>query len=388
MRDKNSRKLRTMNLNSASRNSTERKWSKAGNQKSDMRSNGRRGEFSRRQQLFPNEQKSRSEKSKSSKQQPAQKSKLKSQNSEIDGRAVQSLSRKETDHRQFFTTTAEEDQLWESNCSSLLPDDSSGRDWLAFDRSDANPSMKKKKTGSCKNCNEKDLLIEELSIQVEELLLTQSDDITPLTSRSRSSSETSDDQYLDIDLVLKKIAELNFVMTESGGEITSQNDHSRSSQDIKSGGFSKAPILNITFYKNGFQLENETIFRHYRQNDSRAFIRDICDGYFPSLLQRKYPEGVLFLVIDKRFEKSPPIGTLPFAGKGFSLSNTKSVVTLPHLQITTTNIGDKVISPLGNRNLKPLAMTKGSGSRKSLPSKSRNKPASSKSMPFRVLTVS
>lgn len=33
----------------------------------------------------------------------------------------------------------------------------------------------------------------------------------------------------------------------------------------------------------------------------QQFIRDICDGYFPSELQAKYPDGVPFQVISRSY---------------------------------------------------------------------------------------
>lgn len=57
----------------------------------------------------------------------------------------------------------------------------------------------------------------------------------------------------------------------------------------------KADILNITFYKDGMELENNP-FRKYSTESCLAFFRDLEDGYYPTELKESYPEGVIFKV--------------------------------------------------------------------------------------------
>lgn len=56
-----------------------------------------------------------------------------------------------------------------------------------------------------------------------------------------------------------------------------------------------APCLHLKFYKNGMILQNGPL-RPYEQLETVSFVRDILDGYFPSELQKHYPNGVPFKV--------------------------------------------------------------------------------------------
>ncbi|XP_066907345.1 myosin-2 heavy chain isoform X3 [Halyomorpha halys] len=122
--------------------------------------------------------------------------------------------------------------------------------------------------------------------------------------------QTSVDFVPDLDKVIAIIGELN--------ERTSLESH------IKIIGnearFQKADILNITFYGDGMELENNP-FRKYSTEFSLAFFQDLEDGYYPTELKESYPEGVIFKVIDKR---SKPYGVRmkeesEFSGPGHRL---------------------------------------------------------------------
>lgn len=51
----------------------------------------------------------------------------------------------------------------------------------------------------------------------------------------------------------------------------------------------------LRFYKNGMVIEDGKL-RPYNDPNTVSFIRDILDGYFPSELQKSYPNGVPFKV--------------------------------------------------------------------------------------------
>jgi UBX domain-containing protein 11 len=57
--------------------------------------------------------------------------------------------------------------------------------------------------------------------------------------------------------------------------------------------------IKLRLYANGIALYNGP-FRDFSDSLTRKFCIDIMDGYFPSELQTKYPDGVPFDVIDKR----------------------------------------------------------------------------------------
>ena len=57
--------------------------------------------------------------------------------------------------------------------------------------------------------------------------------------------------------------------------------------------------IPLTIYNNGMVLF-EGPFRPYSDRETRQFIIDIMDGYFPSELQQRFPEGVPFIFVDRR----------------------------------------------------------------------------------------
>uniref|UniRef100_A0A8C0LB70 UBX domain-containing protein 11 n=1 Tax=Canis lupus dingo TaxID=286419 RepID=A0A8C0LB70_CANLU len=57
-------------------------------------------------------------------------------------------------------------------------------------------------------------------------------------------------------------------------------------------------------------------FRPFRDLSTQRCLRDILDGFFPSELQRLYPDGVPFKVSDLRNQVYPENGLDPFPGEG------------------------------------------------------------------------
>jgi UBX domain-containing protein 11 len=57
--------------------------------------------------------------------------------------------------------------------------------------------------------------------------------------------------------------------------------------------------IKLTMYKNGLMLYDGP-FRSFAEGITRKFCIDLMDGYYPSELQEKYPEGVKFDLVDKR----------------------------------------------------------------------------------------
>ena len=58
--------------------------------------------------------------------------------------------------------------------------------------------------------------------------------------------------------------------------------------------------VQLTLYANGI-LMFEGPFRPFTDPSTRACVQDIMDGYFPGELQKKYPDGVPFIVITSLF---------------------------------------------------------------------------------------
>ena len=55
--------------------------------------------------------------------------------------------------------------------------------------------------------------------------------------------------------------------------------------------------INLILYANGLVLFSGP-FRPFTDPSTRCIVRDILDGYFPSELQRRYPEGVPLKVLE------------------------------------------------------------------------------------------
>lgn len=53
--------------------------------------------------------------------------------------------------------------------------------------------------------------------------------------------------------------------------------------------------VQLTVYANGIFMFNGP-FRPFSDTQTQSFLKDILDGYFPSELQGRYPDGVPFNV--------------------------------------------------------------------------------------------
>jgi hypothetical protein len=95
------------------------------------------------------------------------------------------------------------------------------------------------------------------------------------------------------------------------------------SPDEKKGGMCKFMYptgLPLTIFHDGIILGEDGEFRPYGETSTKALIRDVMDGYFPYEFKDRYPEGVVFKVIDQRSVRHEGIFQ-PFQGKGRSLNS-------------------------------------------------------------------
>ncbi|KAE8623868.1 hypothetical protein XENTR_v10005763 [Xenopus tropicalis] len=117
-------------------------------------------------------------------------------------------------------------------------------------------------------------------------------DVSPeSTARTWSPGPSSPTSFLpDFDLVLENLRDLNVL----GGEGESHIEYQ------KGGARLRAPeSVPLTLYKNGI-IMFQGPFRSYKEKSTQLCIRDIMDGYFPSELQARFPNGVTFQVTDNR----------------------------------------------------------------------------------------
>ncbi|KAK3866107.1 hypothetical protein Pcinc_028337 [Petrolisthes cinctipes] len=103
-------------------------------------------------------------------------------------------------------------------------------------------------------------------------------------STSRSISSEAEPFSLDYEKLLAAITELNIM---AQGDATAEV------------GDEVGESLQLTLYKNGIVVD-EGAFRSFEVLQTRQFLQDILDGFFPSELQDIYPEGVPIKVRDKR----------------------------------------------------------------------------------------
>ncbi|XP_053124500.1 UBX domain-containing protein 11 [Hemicordylus capensis] len=95
---------------------------------------------------------------------------------------------------------------------------------------------------------------------------------------------------INFDQIFENLKDLNML----AGEGKSQIEHTAGGARLK-----QVDSVPLTFYQNGIVMFNGP-FRSYEDPSTQRCLRDIMDGFFPSELQRRYPDGVPFQVTDKR----------------------------------------------------------------------------------------
>ncbi|XP_061632477.1 UBX domain-containing protein 11 [Phyllopteryx taeniolatus] len=107
----------------------------------------------------------------------------------------------------------------------------------------------------------------------------------------QTSTSVVRDFRMDFDLVVQMIKELNvlagepFVRSTPTGAQLARND----------------PV-QLKLYSNGIVMFNGP-FRSYQENSTQQCMQDLMEGYFPSELQGRFPDGVPFEVHDRREEE-------------------------------------------------------------------------------------
>ncbi|XP_067867552.1 UBX domain-containing protein 11 isoform X1 [Heterodontus francisci] len=95
---------------------------------------------------------------------------------------------------------------------------------------------------------------------------------------------------MDFDLVLENLKDLNILAGEGEARV----------EHIMGGARLKRPDpIPLTLFKNGIVMFNGP-FRSFDEPSTQHCMQDIMDGYFPSELQNRYPEGIPIKVTDRR----------------------------------------------------------------------------------------
>jgi hypothetical protein len=124
----------------------------------------------------------------------------------------------------------------------------------------------------------------------------------------------STELIVDFDKIISNIQMLN----QMAGEDCPQVKRTPTGAELK-----VPEPVPITLYSNGLFMFDGP-FRPYTDPSTKQVIQDLSDGYFPSELQHKYPDGIPFKLNDKRLETYQPSGPLysdTFPGEGKALSN-------------------------------------------------------------------
>ncbi|NWQ83509.1 UBX11 protein, partial [Columbina picui] len=87
---------------------------------------------------------------------------------------------------------------------------------------------------------------------------------------------------VDFDLILEKVKDLNVL----AGEGISQIEYTSGGARLR-----QPDPLPLTLYQNGIAMFNGP-FRPYEDPSTQQCLQDIMDGYFPSELQNRYPDGI------------------------------------------------------------------------------------------------
>lgn len=123
---------------------------------------------------------------------------------------------------------------------------------------------------------------------------------------------------MDFDRVLKNIRELNILAGEGCSDVTRTKDGAR---------LKVRDPVPLCLYANGILMFGGP-FRPYSDPVTQQCMQDIMDGYFPSELQSRYPDGIPFEVQDKREVVYEDRRTaLLFPGMGQSLVGDEDSVT-------------------------------------------------------------
>jgi UBX domain-containing protein 11 len=106
-----------------------------------------------------------------------------------------------------------------------------------------------------------------------------------------SSTSTPVVDYHDF---AKKIQELNAIIAAEPTEVVISNEKRArlvNPSEIR-------PTIKLTFFHNGIMIQRGP-FRYSHSESYRSFMSDILDGYYPSELKERYPDGVIFDLIDR-----------------------------------------------------------------------------------------
>ncbi|XP_061531779.1 UBX domain-containing protein 11 [Phycodurus eques] len=146
-------------------------------------------------------------------------------------------------------------------------------------------------SGHVESCSHLEGRCKQLQHQVDDMESFLNDYGLIWVGDKKLSTSVVRDFRMDFDLVVQMIKELNvlagepFVRSTPTGAQLARND----------------PV-QLKLYSNGIVMFNGP-FRSYQENSTQQCMQDLMEGYFPSELQGRFPDGVPFEVHDRREEE-------------------------------------------------------------------------------------
>ncbi|KAL0984707.1 hypothetical protein UPYG_G00145670 [Umbra pygmaea] len=120
---------------------------------------------------------------------------------------------------------------------------------------------------------------------------------------------------MNFDLVLQNIRELNILAGEGESHVIAT---------FRGAKLAQQDPIPLRLYRNGILMFNGP-FRSYQDASTQRCMQDLMDGYFPSELQQRFPDGIPFKVYDMRgeeFKERHPWTEFP--GKGQAVGAVES----------------------------------------------------------------
>jgi hypothetical protein len=111
------------------------------------------------------------------------------------------------------------------------------------------------------------------------------------SSPNPASGEPGDDsQPPDPEALRRAVSDLNALVGDGALQVQ---------RDQRGARFAPRPRLEIVLYREGLTVDGGAL-RRYASPEARSFLSDMLDGYFPSELRDRFPDGVPLALRDER----------------------------------------------------------------------------------------
>ncbi|XP_072741055.1 UBX domain-containing protein 11 [Ciconia boyciana] len=181
--------------------------------------------------------------------------------------------------------------------------------------------------------------------QLEDLESLKDEEELPARSLWKPGEAVVSKHQIDFDLILENVKDLNAL----AGEGISQIEHTPGGARLR-----QPEPLPLTLYQNGMLMFNGP-FRPYEDPSTQQCLQDIMDGFFPSELQMRYPDGIPLQVTDRRdvvFQERDLPGSFPGHGQVVGHSKSSEVQEtseIPGPEVSLEQFLNKLSQPLKHR---------------------------------------